>query len=144
MSAVCRVDEARRDLDRAERDWPMTEVAGIPVHRCCASDATFAVESAARLQVSASGVARWASNGQVPFDDMLDLMEGLEVLPAGVDRALCAAARAADLSWTLATYRAVDPEPSAEERFELAAAFGPGVEVVNVITGRRTTTGGSR
>jgi hypothetical protein len=31
-------------------------------------------------------------------------------------------------------------EQEAEHAFELRAAFGPGVEVVNVITGRRTVT----
>ncbi len=32
------------------------------------------------------------------------------------------------------------PEQIAEENFERRAAFGPGVEVVNVLTGERTTT----
>jgi len=31
-------------------------------------------------------------------------------------------------------------EPSDEERYEMRAAFGPGVEVVNILTGRRTRT----
>jgi hypothetical protein len=38
-------------------------------------------------------------------------------------------------------YRASQPaQPSAEEMFEMRAAFGEGVEVVDVITGRRVTT----
>ena len=32
------------------------------------------------------------------------------------------------------------PEQIAEEQFEMRAAFGPGVEVVNIITGKRTRT----
>lgn len=47
-------------------------------------------------------------------------------------------------SCTIAKYRAAQNAMTAEQRaehdYELRAAFGPGVEVVNVITGRRTTT----
>ena len=32
------------------------------------------------------------------------------------------------------------PERSAEDAYEMRAAFGPGVEVINVITGQRTRT----
>jgi len=32
------------------------------------------------------------------------------------------------------------PEQLAEEKFEMRAAFGPGVKVINVITGKETTT----
>jgi hypothetical protein len=44
----------------------------------------------------------------------------------------------------LAEYRKAQakrtPEQLAEEAFELRAAFGEGVEVVNVVTGKRTRT----
>jgi hypothetical protein len=39
-----------------------------------------------------------------------------------------------------AAYHAMRPEPSGEEAFEMRAAFGPGVEVVDVFTGRRHRT----
>ena len=45
------------------------------------------------------------------------------------------AARAAEVERELAEYRASYKGPSAEERAELRAAFGPGTKVVNVITG---------
>ena len=42
---------------------------------------------------------------------------------------------------SLAAYRASQPaEASAEEQYEMRAAFGPGVEVVDIITGRRHRT----
>ena len=41
----------------------------------------------------------------------------------------------------LASYRANQPaEPSAEEKFEMRAAFGPNADVVDVITGRKWRT----
>tara|TARA_R110002110_G_scaffold144092_1_gene333051 strand:- start:337 stop:504 length:168 start_codon:yes stop_codon:yes gene_type:complete len=44
----------------------------------------------------------------------------------------------------IAAYRAAQaarsPEQLAEERFEQLAAFGPGVKLINVITGEETTT----
>ena len=39
-----------------------------------------------------------------------------------------------------AAYHAMRLEPSGEEAFEMRAAFGPGVEVVDVFTGRRHRT----
>jgi hypothetical protein len=41
----------------------------------------------------------------------------------------------------IAEYRATQPAvPSLEEQHEMRAAFGPGKEIVDVITGRRFTT----
>jgi hypothetical protein len=46
-----------------------------------------------------------------------------------------------ELEKFLTDYRKRQPaRPSAEERFEARAAFGPGVEVVDIISGRRYTT----
>jgi len=51
------------------------------------------------------------------------------------------AAREAELDTFFARYKARQPaEPSSEERYEALAAFGPGVEVVDAITGRTFTT----
>jgi hypothetical protein len=83
----------------------------------------------------ANGVYRWKSNDRVPFDDMLQSV--------GVDaecRAKCKAARSADNDAFFAEYRANYKGPSAEERAEARAAHGPGVTLVNVITGHKWTT----
>jgi hypothetical protein len=80
------------------------------------------------------GVWRWKSNNRVPFEDMLQCW-GLD------DETMqkCIAAREKDVSKTLASYRKQmeNHVPSAEERFEMQAAFGEGAEVVNVITGQK-------
>lgn len=42
--------------------------------------------------------------------------------------------------YTEAQWKFILESIEAEEQFEMTAAFGSGVEVVNVITGKRTTT----
>lgn len=42
--------------------------------------------------------------------------------------------------YTEAQWKFILKSIEAEEQFEMTAAFGSGVEVVNVITGERTTT----
>lgn len=53
-------------------------------------------------------------------------------------------ARDAHTAWSLNIYRKAQaertPEQIAEERFEARAAMGPGVEMVNIITGEKWTT----
>lgn len=44
------------------------------------------------------------------------------------------------LDQSLAEYRANPPKLTDEDRFEMRAAFGPGVTVVNALTGKRTVT----
>jgi len=76
-----------------------------------------------------NGVLLWDSNGQViptfVFHDAGFLP------PAGQ-----AAAFDAETDRFLAEYRKRDHTPSAEEAFEMDAAFGPGKEIVNIITGK--------
>jgi hypothetical protein len=84
------------------------------------------------------GVYRWKSNGSVPPAEVLEsaTREGL-----AIDLALNAAARSEELRAFFAEYRARQPkEPSAEQRAEARAAHGPGVVLVDVISGRRFTT----
>lgn len=51
------------------------------------------------------------------------------------------AARSAQVDKFLESYRKNQPAtPSPEEEFEMRAAFGPGAEVVDVITGRKWRT----
>ena len=91
----------------------------------------------------ADGVVRWKSNDRVPFEDMVtDFVEAGFVEKSAI--ALSEIARQADTSAFLAEYATAQanrtPEQIAEEQFEMQAAFGPGVEVVNVFTGQKTTT----
>ncbi len=77
---------------------------------------------------------RWASNDSyVPLDCLRPYG-----VPADVDAQT--AANHAHVQAFLAKYRKAQRgrKPSAEERFEMRAAFGAGATVVNVITGRRT------
>ena len=80
-------------------------------------------------------VWRWASNNAVvPLDAAADY--GIPV-----DAAAQAAARDAELTAFVAEYRKNRTRRiSTEERFEMLAAFGPGVRVVNILTGERTRT----
>lgn len=85
------------------------------------------------------GVVRWNSNGAVPFMDVVLLAESIGL---AVDVAACTAARDAEASTFIAEYRAARANhvPSAEERYEMRAAFGAGTEVVNIITGQKFRT----
>lgn len=85
----------------------------------------------------ATGVIRWASNDRVP---PADVVEFFAYLDEAIDVDACAAARDADTAAFLAEYRAIYTGPSDEERAEARAAMGPGVEMVNVVTGHRWTT----
>lgn len=81
-------------------------------------------------------VWRWESNNAVvPLDAAARY--GIPV-----DVAAQTATRDAENAAFFAEYRRVNRNrrPSAEERFELRAAFGRGRTVVNVITGQRTRT----
>lgn len=85
-------------------------------------------------------VATWDSNGQHPFDDMLDAWVALGLV-APVVREATAVARMHETARFMDAYRAAQPAtPSAEELIEMRAAFGPGTAVVDVITGRTVTT----
>lgn len=79
-------------------------------------------------------VWRWCSNDHVCPLDCLDEYG----IPA--DKAAQQAARDAELVAFAEQYRQNYKGPSAEERAEARAAHGPGVELVNVLTGRRWTT----
>ena len=82
------------------------------------------------------GIWRWKSNDHVPFADMLESW-GLTRL----ELELHAAARSVDTELFLSQYRDaqsyLSEEEKAEQAFERRAAFGPGVTVVNVITGKK-------
>lgn len=88
--------------------------------------------------VDERGVVRWSSNEQVPPMEVLALWHYLDK-PFSLE-----ASRQQydeDLNVMLDDYRARRADgPTDEERFEARAAHGPGVELVDVITGHRWTT----
>lgn len=83
------------------------------------------------------GVVRWNSNGRVPPRDVLDLWKHVGK-PFDHDRSVKAGEK--ETIEFLAAYRMAnrDRKPDPEELAEMRVAFGPGAEVVDVITGRRT------
>ena len=84
-----------------------------------------------------NGITRWTTNSRVPFDDHLQEL-GL------TDKELrrCQYARERETAAFLAEYQEAEKgrKLTAEETYELKAAFGPGATVVNIITGRRIKT----
>ena len=84
-----------------------------------------------KITIDDSGVARNCI-GRVLMEDLL---EKVALVTDRVDPEATKAARAAEVERELAEYRASYKGPSAEERAEMRAAFGPGTKVVNVITG---------
>ena len=86
-----------------------------------------------------NGVVRWKSSNQVPFDDMLTkLFENGNILRTEVTKSNLV--REKEQIAFLESYRKNYKGPSDEERFEARAAFGSGVELVNIITGDKWTT----
>ena len=77
---------------------------------------------------------RWASN------DRCCPLDACEEYGIPVDPVAQEAAREREMDEFLAEYRANYTGPSDEERVEARAAMGPGVEMVNAITGHRWTT----
>lgn len=85
------------------------------------------------------GVLRWSSVGRVVPTDILEFAAHFQIVPVSLERS--AAARDEELTAFLAEYRRQQPsEPSAEEIYEARAAHGPGVKLVDVVTGRTFTT----
>jgi transcriptional regulator with XRE-family HTH domain len=91
-----------------------------------------------RFYLDQNQVVRWESNNQVPFADMLSkiAMAFPEVTPQVIKESI--KTREAEVAKAIGRYQSVDHEPSAEELFEMRAAFGEGETVVNVFTGRKT------
>ena len=98
-------------------------------------------EAGRRGATYSGGVMRWASNGSVPPREHVALAA---FLGFPVDPAACEAARSAEIRELAASLRRREATMSAEDRAERAAsaraAHGPGVELVNVLTGARFRT----
>jgi len=87
----------------------------------------------------ATGLVRWKMGNPVPKDIVVAWND--VGLLGDFDTARAVTAYDTELDLFFAAYRANQPsEPSAEQRFEARAAHGPGVEIVDVISGRRFTT----
>ena len=84
-------------------------------------------------------VVRWKSNKQIPFDDMLKkfLADSLITVQELVNSN---EQREAEVLITLQQHRQQYTGPSDEARMEARATFGPGVELVNVLTGHKWRT----
>ena len=76
---------------------------------------------------------RWASNDSVVPVDVLDAFPAINY-----NRAKQIQEREVEVSSFLAAYRKNPPKHTAEDLYEMRAAFGVGTVVVNVITGQRT------
>lgn len=91
--------------------------------------------------IDAKGVIRWNSNGSVPPEDCVALAAHIG-LP--INELACNEARDADFAAFMVEYRKRranrTPEEIAEERAEARAAHGPGVTLVNVLTGEKYRT----
>ena len=87
------------------------------------------------------GVLLWNSNDRSPMDDMTTRWVYLGLISEEIFHAT-EKARDEQNAAFFAEYKQAranrTPEQIAEEQFELRAAFGPGVEIVNAITDERT------
>jgi hypothetical protein len=84
-----------------------------------------------------NGVPHWKSNGLIPPKDILEFWAYFS-LPFNFEQAEIA--RELETDRFLAEYRArmANHVPSGEELYEMRAAFGTGVTIVNAITGQKT------
>ena len=86
-----------------------------------------------------NGIVRWDSNNRVPPSDMVESM--IAYGHDNIDVAACDAVREEEDLIAVQQYiearNNMTDEQRAEEAFERRAAFGEGVEVVNVLSGER-------
>lgn len=133
---------ARRTFRDDHPAHPMTLTQDLPVHRSCARELDRAAEAFPSAEIR-DGALAWKSNGHHPFaSDMTLLWVALGLVTVALADAT-ELARAADTAAFITEYRQAQAEAgpvSAEEMFEMRAAFGPGQRVVNVLSGRTVTT----
>lgn len=94
-----------------------------------------------KAYVGTYGELRWKSNDRVPMADMLGFWVELRLITEDTMK-LSTLAREKEDEEFLSRYRAqqANRQVTAEEAYEMRVAFGPGVEVVDVITGRKYRT----
>jgi hypothetical protein len=125
------------------RDKPVTaEINGVPVHDniACKRDAESALrywnERGAEVK---NGAWRWKSNGSVPPAEITGMWVAFGFITE-TEHAASQAISEAETAEFLRRYRENPPPITDEARFEARAAHGPGVKLVNVITGQEWTT----
>ena len=94
-----------------------------------------------RTYFDKDGIVRWKSNDNVPPQEILWDFVCIKAIDVETrNRSMEVNNR--ETSAFLADYREKmrGHVPSAEERFEMRAAFGGGAELVNIVTGERITT----
>lgn len=108
------------------------EDAASPYHREAVEVAEdFATD---RVWMDHGDVPRWSSNDQIPPQEILELWAHMGY-PFAVE--LTQEVQEREQAAFLAEYRATWAAVTDEERLEARAAHGPGVELVDVVTGRR-------
>lgn len=83
------------------------------------------------------GVIRWRSNNSVPPEEVLEFWK---YIGKRFNMSKAVAARKRECKEILNKYRILNDHINEERMHEIRAAFGPGVDVVDVITGKRTRT----
>jgi hypothetical protein len=88
-------------------------------------------------------IVRWQSNNQIPFADMLNTFVIARLITSDVADN-CEILRDQETTASIAAYiearKTRTSEQKAEEAYELRAAFGPGVEIVDMLTGETVTS----
>jgi len=84
-----------------------------------------------------NGVVRWTSNNRVPFDDLLEVFRKAGDID-GQTALQSQRARDAENAILFRELRKNVKPATSEEIFEMRAAFGSGIKIVDVITGRVT------
>lgn len=127
-----------RDAGHPRASWPMAEHAGRPVHLACRSDLEHALRFAEQ-STWRDGAYRWVTNDSPAPGDCVRFAIRLGLADAG-RLAEHETTRAAETAKALAAYRRNWKPPSGEALAEMRAELGEGVEMVDVIAGRRFRT----
>lgn len=93
-----------------------------------------------KAYVGTYGELRWKSNDRVPMADMLGFWVELGLITEDTMKLSTLAREEDDKAFILEYFQRKDRELNAEEKFEMQAAFGADVEVVDVITGKKYRT----
>lgn len=114
-------------------------VVGLTVHPThCLRDATGWVKSWNEGKAHfKDGAYRWKSSNNVPPAEIVNFWAMAGYITFAEAHASVSVGEAETAAF-LDAYRKNPPKVTAEERAEMRAAFGPGAEVVNVITGKVT------
>lgn len=92
------------------------------------------------FHIDGEGIVRWISNGNIPFDDILEKFQ-YEGRISAFNLEISSLTRANETASFLMSYREQmkNHVPDEEEMYEMRSAFGEGTTVVNVITGNKVT-----